>query len=483
MKLVELFAIFKQWKMGDHWDKTVALLSTDSKSCDDKSVFIAVKGSSSDGHLFLNEVCDKNPIGIVVQKESSVPNSYRGAVVEVDSTREVLAVLASRFYHAPSDKLLSFGVTGTNGKTSVTLMLEKILNDHKGPTGVVGTIDHHLLNKVWDTHLTTPDVITLQKRLSDFVEMGAKNFVGEVSSHALKQGRCDGIHFNVAIFTNLTRDHLDYHKDFDDYFLSKQKLFLEGLENSKNPVAIINTDDEAGAQLKISTRAKVITYGQNDQTFSFRVLKLGLTSTVFEVQNTLIEVPLVGLHNVYNCVAALAASVAVGLSLNDAAQSLKNFAGVAGRLERVPTSKECHVFVDYAHTPDALEKVLEGLKAVAQKRILTVFGCGGDRDQGKRPLMTKAALQFSDVVILTSDNPRTEDPMTIIKDCLSGITSEVIIEVDRKKAIHQALQMANKNDVVLIAGKGHEQYQIIGKTRHPFSDVQVAKEFGHEMDA
>lgn len=475
--------------MGETANQAVYSLTTDSRQIPQGAVFIALRGSAIDSHQFLPEVCSQNALGLVVESEENIPASFKGAVLKVRSTRAALHDLAAKFYGFPSKELFCVGVTGTNGKTSFTYMIEQIFADFGWPTGVMGTINHHLQEHVWPSSLTTPDAITLQQRLREFVVRGAHAAAFEVSSHALDQSRADGIDFDVAVFTNLTRDHLDYHQTMDNYFQAKQKLFAELLAHSKKPsvFAIVNQDDEWGQKLQVADRATRWGYGQGPCELQFQIRKQTFEHIVFELTTprgkATVQLPMVGLHNVYNATASLGVALAADVSLEKAADSIRNFTGVPGRLERVINNKNIHVFVDYAHTDDALKSVLQALNQVRiqqqpKPKIITVFGCGGDRDKGKRPLMTQAALTGSDQVILTSDNPRTEDPQQIIKDALQGTTqrNNIHIEVDRKKAIAEAISRAQAGDVILIAGKGHEDYQIIGTEKFPFSDVAVAKE-------
>lgn len=490
MKVAQLFSHYPQFKMGSLPDQDIHSLTTDSRNIAKGAVFIAVRGSAMDSHQFLPEVCSQGVRAVVVESEDNIPSSFQGAVLKVKSTRAALHELASKFYSFPSSELFCVGVTGTNGKTSLTYMIEKIFNDFGWPTGVMGTIDHHLQEHVWPSSLTTPDAITLQQRLREFIVRGAQATTFEVSSHALDQSRADGIDFDAAVFTNLTRDHLDYHQTMEQYFQAKQKLFLDLLARSKKKsvFAIVNQDDEWGRKLQIADRAKVWGYGQSPCELQFHIREQSFRNIIFDLKtprgNTVIELPMVGLHNVFNATASMGVALAADVSVQAATQSLKEFTGVPGRLERVSNSKNIHVFVDYAHTDDALKSVLNALNHVRLQqnpspKIITVFGCGGDRDKGKRPLMAQAAMAGSDHVILTSDNPRTEDPQQIIKDALQGVVqrNNIHIEADRKKAIAEAISMARSGDVVLIAGKGHEDYQIIGTEKFPFSDVLVAKEF------
>ena len=471
--------------------KGISAVTSDSKLVVQGGAFVAVRGTSVDGHQFLPAACLRKPALVVVEDLRFVPNDFEGDVVQVSSSRRALMELASAYFENPSERLLCFGVTGTNGKTSTSLMIEKIMNDAGNPTGVMGTIDHHLGRRKWESSLTTPDPLVLQGRLREFLNLGARAVAFEVSSHALAQSRADSIEFDVAVFTNLTRDHLDYHQTMEAYFAAKNRLFSELLANSpkKAVFAVVNTDDEWGRKVRPPLRVQTVTYGQCGQDFSFQVDQSDFSGTHFTLQAldrvTRVFFPLVGLHNVYNAVGALAATTSVGVALEQGMSSLREFTGVPGRLERVPNHQGKNVFVDYAHTPDALEKVLAALHSVRSHktdstRIFTVFGCGGDRDAGKRPLMMRVAIEQSDVVVLTSDNPRTEDPQKIIADCLNGCPSKdrgrCFVEPDRKSAIALAFSQAHSGDVILIAGKGHEDYQILGTQKIPFSDVQVAKE-------
>lgn len=493
VRLSQLFAAFPSANMGKNASEIVQTLCLNSRIATDRDVFIAHRGESIDSHKFLPEVCGRGVLAVVVESVENIPKNFAGGILKVSSAQTATAMLAREFYKNPSGQLISLGVTGTNGKTSVTYMLEKIFSDVGWPCGVIGTINHHLQEKVWPTDLTTPDAVSLQGRLREFVDFHAKCLAFEVSSHALAQHRVDGIDFDVGIFTNLTRDHLDYHQTMENYFAAKERLFSELLAQSgkANPAAIINTDDEWGRKIKVPAKVRKIDYGQNSQQFTFTLRSEDFSGSHFQLKSPEGTydgfVPVIGLHNVYNSVAALAAGFAVGVPVAQGLKALKSYVGVLGRLERVPNSKGLNVFVDYAHTSDALEKVLTALAQVransrVQSKITTVFGCGGDRDKGKRPMMLQTALRFSDRVVLTSDNPRTEDPQQIINDCLANLTGvqdrqQLKTEVKRKDAIHIALSDAQENDVILIAGKGHEDYQIIGREKLPFSDVQVVKEF------
>jgi UDP-N-acetylmuramoyl-L-alanyl-D-glutamate--2,6-diaminopimelate ligase len=483
-------------------------LSFDSRKVDSNSVFFAIRGASSDGHRYLPQVCTLNPKGLVVEDTQNIPASYSGAVLHVTNTREALDRAAAHFYRRPSRELTVYGVTGTNGKTTTTHIIEHLSHLSGAVCGVLGTIDHHLGSKVWDSQLTTPDPITLQMRLREMKDLGAHAVAMEVSSHALDQRRVDSVEFDVGVFTNLTRDHLDYHGSFENYFAAKNRLFNERLTNSskKHPWAIINADDPWSE--KITTGAKRLTFGFSPSA-NIRIgqPELGFWGARFSLDangKTLsVESSLIGEFNIHNAVGALLAVAAGGLSdaptntptttksnhvpdelifrLQTLLPMLAKFMGVSGRLEKIP-SQEVAAFVDYAHTDDALRSVLKTLVQVrtqsqAQSQIVTVFGCGGDRDKGKRPLMMRAALDASDVVIVTSDNPRNEDPKAIIRDALAAVRpdekTKVVSEVDRAAALQKAVEIAKKGDVILVAGKGHETYQQIGDQKFPFSDQKI----------
>jgi UDP-N-acetylmuramoyl-L-alanyl-D-glutamate--2,6-diaminopimelate ligase len=469
---------------------TIEGLTTNSKLVKKNFLFIAERGVSSDGHQYIPMAIANGATALLVEDPSLVPSDYLGLVLKTDHTRALAPILAASFYNNPSEKLFCVGVTGTNGKTSFTYLIEHLFNSINRPTGVIGTINHHLARRVWPTEMTTPHPIELQQRLADFVDHGAKTLAIEVSSHALDQKRIEGIEFDVGVFTNLTRDHLDYHSTMDEYFAVKQRFFTEILQQStkKDVVAIINRDDPWGVQMSSGSHARVWSYGAAGTDFSYQLETMNFSGTQFKLftpsGNISIKSPLIGVHNIYNVMAAIGAALAGGLSLSQIESAITTFAGIPGRLQLVPNSKQISVLVDYAHSPDALENVLKSLQKVRQDfnskgKIICVFGCGGDRDKGKRPLMARVAECLSDLVIVTSDNPRTEDPLQIINDIQKGfspaISSTPLIEPDRAKAIELALSHAKTNDVILIAGKGHEDYQIIGKEKFYFSDYETAR--------
>jgi UDP-N-acetylmuramoyl-L-alanyl-D-glutamate--2,6-diaminopimelate ligase len=495
MKLHQLFSFFSLSDMNDYQKSLLEIevegVYFDARLCKPNSVFVAIKGHEKDGHDFIFDAIQKGAIALVVENKSKVPPKPSCLVIEVPDSRFMLDILASRFFQFPSHDLICLGVTGTNGKTSITYILEHILNQNKKLTGVIGTVNHRVGSKVWPTNHTTPDAITLHSRLRSFVDEGASCVAMEVTSHALDQKRVESVHFNTVIFTNLTLDHLDYHKTMQNYFLTKQKLFTDRMVNSvkKPKFAIVNIDDDYGRKLKVADDVICWTYGQKESDFQFKILKMDFAHTKFElitsVEKTIVELPLSGEHTIYNVIASCAAAITCGVSLQQSFKALQSFYGVPGRLQRVESSSQKIAFVDYAHTPDALENVLKSLQQVKKNsdlksKIITVFGCGGDRDRSKRPVMAKIAAELSDFVFITSDNPRTESPEAIVKEIEAGLPqsySHFLTIVDRETAIQQAIQKAQDGDVVLIAGKGHEDYQIIGTEKKHFSDIEVARRY------
>lgn len=495
MKLHHLFSFIESHSL-DTISETLSELDVDSICFDARqvkpnSVFVAIKGQENDGHRYIQQAIDQGAVALVVENKSNIPETYNKFILEVADARETLNQLAVRFYNNPSQDIFCFGVTGTNGKTSITYILEHILSYYKKTVGIIGTVNHRVGQKIWNSQMTTPDPVTLQSRLRDFINEGAVTAAIEVSSHALDQKRAHGVNFNTVIFTNLTLDHLDYHKTMQDYFEAKQKLFTDLMwATSKKPkFAVINIDDPYGRKLKVAEDVFAWTFGKNESDFRFKILNMNFSETEIEVSTAIeqlkIKLPVTGEHTIYNIVAACVASLSVGFNLEQSFFALNSFKGVPGRLQKIDSDSQKIVFVDYAHTPDALENVLSSIQkiktgSVAKSKIITVFGCGGDRDKSKRPQMGEIAFRLSDEVIVTSDNPRTEVPEAIIEDILMGIPfgkKNVQSEVDRERAISKAIEMAKAGDVILIAGKGHEDYQIIGTEKKHFSDAEVAKKY------
>ncbi len=497
MKLSQLLSVYPELLWGDNPTGEVKGIYDDSRSVEDQSVFVAVKGTKSDGHAFLKSACEKGASALVVEDRSKIPANFKGAIVEVDDSRVALNLLASRYYGEPAKDLFCVGVTGTNGKTSIIYLVEHIFKSFGWKTGVMGTINHHLEDHVWESQLTTPGTLQLQKRLGEFAALGARAAVFEVSSHAIDQRRVESIPFDVVAFTNLTRDHLDYHHTMENYFATKQKLFTDILDRptGKKTHAVINVDDPYGRRLRVSEKAKKLTFGQGSADLVFKITEQNFSGSRVQVKTPFGDseffLACPGSYYVYNAMAALGIGLMADVSLETCLQSLESFAGVSGRLQPVPNSAELNIFIDYAHTDDGLRTMLSGVSKIReqmgqeQTQIITVFGCGGDRDRGKRPVMMQAAKEFSDLVFFTNDNPRDEDPEQIVRDAIAGIEKSeldqtVFIELDRKEAIRRAINSAKPGDVVIVAGKGHENYQIIKGVKNPFSDVDVVREILNE---
>ena len=458
----------------------------DSRKIKKNGLFVAIKGEHFDGHKFIEQAKKNGARAVIVEKEIRDPHL---TVIRVNNTRHILAHLSKNFFGDPSQKVSLIGVTGTNGKTTTTYLLESILKVARFRPAVLGTINYRFGKKVWGAHHTTPESIDLQEMFYNFQKKKATHVVMEVSSHALALGRVEGLHFNVAIFTNLTRDHLDFHETFESYFDAKKSLFTKVLPASlkRRKACIINIDDEYGKKLAaIMKQGVVITYGFSKEA-DFRVENVHMS--LEGMKGTLItrgdqvsfSSRLVGNYNVSNILGASACMSHLGVPLPTILKGIEKLEAVPGRLERVVLKKgraeRPMVFVDYAHTDDALKNVLGAIRALKpQGKVITVFGCGGDRDKTKRPLMGKIAAKLSDCVVVTSDNPRTEDPLKIIEDIQKGLpqNKNIFIEPDRKKAIFAAVKMAKPKDVILIAGKGHETYQILGSRVIDFDDRKKA---------
>jgi UDP-N-acetylmuramoyl-L-alanyl-D-glutamate--2,6-diaminopimelate ligase len=443
---------------------------------------VALRGEKSDGHDFIGAAIDKGATVIVAERAEKNP---RATCVVVENTRTAMADLAARFYNYPARKLKLAGVTGTNGKTTTTFLIKHICEKAGMRTGLLGTVRYEIGERVLPAVRTTPESLDLQELLAQIRDAGCRAAAMEVSSHALAQDRTRGLEFDVAVFTNLTQDHLDYHGTMEKYFEAKAKLFEQLLQQEKKskPVAVINIDDRYGQKLikKIDNKVSVVTFGVGSNA-DFRAsnyrMEFGGTSYQLDARGKsyLVRVPLIGRFNVANSVAALAAANALGIGLREAVLSLGKSPQVPGRLEMVPAKRQFQVFVDYAHTPDALLNVLKTLRELQPHRLIVVFGCGGNRDREKRPLMGQVVDQNADHAIVTSDNPRKEDPDKIIAEIEKGFRGNHFEKItDRAHAIARAVEIAQPRDIVLIAGKGHENYQEFADHTVPFEDIQVAR--------
>ncbi len=465
--------------------------SSASKKLSPPWVYVAIKGTKIDGHTFVTEAFENGAAFAIVEDENSLNGEFPGIIV--DDSRVALSKAASLFYGDPSKDLLTIGITGTNGKTTINWLTFHLLNKLGISLSRIGTLGHVVGDDSGDLGLTTPDPINIQKLLKLTKDNGLKGSVLEVSSHSLSQHRVSDLSFDIALYTNLTRDHLDYHDTFNDYKEAKWKLFELLLKSEKKErAAIINIDCEHGRDFANRLKGKsinVITYGRSpDATICTLDLSQDFSkSTItFRINNQEYKVvsPFIGEHNAHNIASVIAVTLFLKIDLKETIKEIALLPSVPGRLQSVPLSDSFGVFVDYAHTPDALENVLKTLRPLVKGKLITIFGCGGDRDKGKRPLMRQVATMLSDKVFVTSDNPRTEDPQSIIADILNGSTIDetklLTSHPDRRETIAMALKYISPGDILLIAGKGHEEYQIIGSTKYPFSDAVEAMQVWKE---
>ncbi|HTP64170.1 MAG TPA: UDP-N-acetylmuramoyl-L-alanyl-D-glutamate--2,6-diaminopimelate ligase [Geobacteraceae bacterium] len=498
MYFSELLQLIEPLKI--HGDTRIEIqgLSYDSRQAGSGDLFFALRGSAADGHLYVGSALANGATAVVVEDEAVVPAGVPYAVVE--DARLAMSIMAAGFYGNPTDGLPLVGITGTNGKTTTSYIIEAILEEAGISAALLGTVNYRFRERVFPAPNTTPESVDLQKRLREMADLGARGVVMEVSSHALEQRRVDGCRFDAGVFTNLTRDHLDYHGDMDSYLASKKRLFtalLSGDRVKPRRRAVINADDPYGREIAAEAACPVITFGLDpasqvtarDPRFSVGGITARLVTPVGDMP---FRSRLAGRFNMYNILAAAAAGVALELPLRAIISGIEGHRKVPGRLETVENDRGIAVFVDYAHTGDALENVLRTLSELAGGRIITVFGCGGDRDRGKRPVMGEVAGRYSDLVIITSDNPRSEQPGAIMAEIRGGIlglgTREysavevtagftekgfVLIE-SRREAIRLAVRLAQPGDIVILAGKGHEDYQIIGAERIHFDDREEA---------
>jgi UDP-N-acetylmuramoyl-L-alanyl-D-glutamate--2,6-diaminopimelate ligase len=478
-------------------EQDVREVVNDSRQVRPGALFVAVRGFHSDGHRFVEQALRQGAVAAVVEAGSGLAASRDARLIRVADSRAALAGLAAAFYGHPSKKLRLVGITGTNGKTTTSYLVKSIIEAAGGLAGLIGTIDYRIGDRVYPAPNTTPESLDLQRLLSEMVGAGAKHCVMEVSSHALALGRTAGCRFTTAVFTNLTQDHLDFHRDMDDYFQAKLRLFT-GLASGAS--AVVNIDDPRGETIIGATQAKVITTGiaARADVRPEGAVRHGINGLAFTAATpsgpVAVESPLVGRHNSYNILSAIGAGVSLGFAPPDIARGIANMKAVPGRMEKVAEGQPFGVVVDYAHTEDALARLLEAVREIATGRVITVFGCGGDRDRTKRPKMGSAALAGSDIVVVTSDNPRTEDPLAIIEEIETGMAGRgtkaspaklppaarngkkpYFVIPDRREAIELAVRMAGPGDVVVLAGKGHEDYQIVGGTKHHFDDREEAR--------
>ncbi|MDD5561186.1 MAG: UDP-N-acetylmuramoyl-L-alanyl-D-glutamate--2,6-diaminopimelate ligase [Candidatus Omnitrophica bacterium] len=455
-------------------------ISCNSKAVKDDFVFVAIKGNRLDGSCYIKEALAKGASVVVADGKIPrirIPKDVKLLVVK--DCRKFLAEASSGFYGHPSDSLKVIGITGTNGKTTISYLIEAIAAQSGHGCGVIGTINYRFKGREFSAKNTTPGPVELQELLAKMRAQRTKYCAMEVSSHALDQERVAGINFSHAVFTNLTQDHLDYHKKMESYFQAKLKLFRSLPESG---VAIINNDDKYGRRIKQSIRCRLISYGiKNKSTVMAKKIDSGIEGTNFSLVapgiNTRIKTRLIGLYNVYNILAAVSWGISEGLRLKDIKSAIDKFKNVPGRLERLESKEGYNIFVDYAHTPDALFNVISALRPLVAGRMIVIFGCGGERDKLKRPKMGKIVTGLADYAIITSDNPRSEEPLRIISDIRGGIRkNNYCVIPDRFKAIKTGLKMVKSGDCLLIAGKGHEEYQVLKNRILHFSDRKVVQE-------
>jgi UDP-N-acetylmuramoyl-L-alanyl-D-glutamate--2,6-diaminopimelate ligase len=480
---------------GDE-DLEIKGLTSDSRDVEKGYLFVAVKGTRQDGHKYLADAVQRGASALVVESgENIFPNV---TIVRVPDTRAALSELASRFYNYPSKDMNLIGITGTNGKTTTSYVLESILKEGGRNVGVIGTINYRYKEKSFQASLTTPESNDLMKIIGEMRDAGLTDIIVEVSSHSLEQGRVRGLNWSRALFTNFSRDHLDYHSTMEDYFKAKSLLFSslgEGREDQSK--TIINMDDPKGRVLQEITKSSTVSYGLGDNCLvraadihsSAEGLHFRLITPIGDIP---ITSPLFGQINVYNILAASAVAFSLDIDLDTISRGIQKLAFVPGRLQQVENKQGLSIFVDYAHSTDALKKVLQTMRQLTKGRLITVFGCGGDRDKGKRADMGRVAGIYSDCAIVTSDNPRGESPAKIADEIETGVkesglkrialdflfnTKGYEIILDRRKAIQTAVKIANKEDgdIILIAGKGHEKYQIIGNKKRYFNDIEEVK--------
>ena len=484
MQLKQIISQFSPVSVEGSLDREVSGITYDSRRVTPGMVFVAIPGGRVDGHQFINTAIDRGAAAIICAQNGF--SSQRATKIKVLDTREALARAAAAFYEQPSTKLKVIGVTGTNGKTTVAFMVKEILEAAGIKTGLLGTIRYEIGERVIPAHRTTPEALEIQQMMAQMVRAGCAACVMEVSSHALDQQRVCGVDFDLGIFTNLTQDHLDYHGTMAEYFAAKQKLFT-GLHASAKPgSAVINIDDAFGRQLARDTNAEILlTYGLGEAaTLRATQIQLGRDATRLKIetpaQKFSCQLPLIGRHNVYNALAAVGAALVLKIPESVIKSALNDLRPVPGRLESIAAGQPFGVYVDYAHTDDALRNVLLTLREIAPGRLLLAFGCGGSRDVGKREKMGAAAAELADVTVITSDNPRTESPAAIAAQIEAGFRSVrsegCRVELDRRRAIDELIRQARPGDLVLLAGKGHETYQEFEDTVVPFDDRIYARE-------
>ncbi|MGB5745818.1 MAG: UDP-N-acetylmuramoyl-L-alanyl-D-glutamate--2,6-diaminopimelate ligase [Desulfobacterales bacterium] len=481
-------------------------------------MFVAIEGQTADGHDFMHQALQKGAAAIVVQKEPPQPylikclaqsEQSQPIIIRVSDSRKAMADLSARFYGSPSESMTLIGITGTNGKTTVAYLIESILLRAGLKTGVIGTINYRYGAKTFSNPMTTPESLDLQRILAQMLSEGVTHVVMEASSHAMDLYRVRSCWFDVAVFTNLSQDHLDFHGDMQSYWSSKRRLFTEYLAQGPKKdraVAVINCDDPRGKELADSLPMPVITTGSNAgcaiKAENYQCKLIGTAGKVATPEGSFdFKTPLAGVHNVENILSAVGAAAALKIAPSAIKAGIEGLSAIPGRLESIANNSGRFVYVDYAHTPDALDNAVSAIKEIAPARIICVFGCGGDRDKKKRPLMGEIVTRLCDLSVVTSDNPRSEDPLAIIEQILPGARQAngieysgrdleagfekkgFVIEPDRRRAIELGIKASRRDDAVLIAGKGHETYQILGNATIDFDDREEARKVLHELNS
>jgi len=480
MKLKELLKDVTILEMRADADTEIASVSYDSRNTRRSDLFVAIKGFESDGHRFIGAAMSAGAAAVVCEEKPAENIPY----VLVENSREALALISRSYFGDPSSKMTMIGVTGTNGKTTTTMLIKHVVEDLTGEkTGLIGTNQNMIGSEVLPTERTTPESFELQKLFKEMADKGCKYVIMEVSSHSLVLDRVAGIRFEVAVFTNLTQDHLDFHKTMEEYAGAKAKLF------ERCNKAAVNIDDEWGGYMCARAKCPVFTYSETklEADLVAKDIRLSPANVKFcalamnSLERVSLEIP--GKFSVYNAMSVISACLLLGLPLGGICESLKTAKGVKGRVEVVPTPPDYTILIDYAHTPDALENVIKSLKEVTSGRVVVLFGCGGDRDRTKRPIMGEIATTLADYTIITSDNPRTEVPSDIIAEITAGVKvpkSRYKVIEDRREAIAYAIESHQEGDLIILAGKGHETYQIIGKTKYHMDEREIVAELLRE---
>lgn len=455
-------------------DIEITAVTNDSRRVTPGCLFVCIAGEHFDGHEHAAESLQKGAAAVVCERDLGLSEQ-----ILVKDSRAAYGIICANWFGNPAERMKLIGVTGTNGKTTVTTLIKNVLMACGIKTGLIGTIRNEIGETVLPTDKTTPDAMDLQRLLAQMADEGCEYAVMEVSSHALDQHRIGNLHFNIAVFTNLTQDHLDYHKTMENYFNAKRKLF------DISDIGVINTDDVYGRQLSLLAKSEVVTCSLHNPKADFYASEIQCRPdrVIFHMEyrdiSSRVEFPMPGLYSVQNALAVLAVCREVGISIENITKTLATSCGVKGRSEIIPTGRDFTVICDYAHTPDGLENILPSLRPFAEGRLVTLFGCGGDRDAAKRPLMGEAAARHSDFVIVTSDNPRTEDPEKIIADILPGVEkykTPYVVLPNRREAILYAVKNAQPHDTIVLAGKGHEDYQVVGTEKRHFDEREIVRE-------